>query len=255
MSKSQPAKDPMGAHVRAYHSILNSHAWRALSPTARALWLDLTLQAGATRNGTCGTHLQDSQGDKTGLFGRGWVSHHTVLRAARELQCLGFIELEVQGGKAGGGKTPNRWSLTHLDVHDSPHKGVKAHRATHAYQRWQSIEQARAALADLNAKNKVKRQKLPLVAADSALSGANLGADSAMLPKPKGQKMPLASAPKNKPEASIHAGCVAIARGQPSKASTMADSAHPNKLPGGTGIPGPARTTATRLRPLNWRLT
>lgn len=118
-------KDPLGNHVRAYYRLMDSHAWRALSPSARALWLDLARQAGQTNNGACGTHLKDSQGDRMGdLINRGWTSHHTVLRAARELECLGFIEKEVQGGKCGGGKTPNRWSLTHLDVYDMPHKGV-----------------------------------------------------------------------------------------------------------------------------------
>lgn len=232
MAKADALKDPLGQHVRVHYRLMDSHAWRALSPTARALWLDLARQAGATRNGLCGTHLKDSQGDRTGLHGRGWTSHHTVLRAARELECLGFIFREVQGGKAGGGKTPTRWSLTHLDVYDNPHKGVHAHTATHAYQRWQSVEQARQAVADMEAtllaQKKSKGQKLPPVAADSALSEANLGAETAKVQQPKGQKLPLAEPGKTTRGASKHADSRPVLDADPYLMSTMADSAHPN---------------------------
>ncbi len=229
------AADPLGQHIRVYYRLMDSHAWRALPATARALWLDLARQAGATRNGLCGTHLKPSQGDRSGLHGRGWTSHHTVLRAARELECLGFIELEVRGGIASGGKTPSLWSLTHLDVFDSPHKGVKAHQARHTYQRWQSVEQATQALRKLHAENKSKRQKTPLVTADSALSGEKLRANSAKAPKSKGQKMPLADSAKKPRKASIHAGSQATDEVQAEQGHPMADSAHPNRLPRGVG--------------------
>ena len=261
MAKPQTLKDPMGQHVRVHYRLMDSHAWRALSPTARALWLDLARQAGATRNGLCGTHLKDSQSDRSGLHGRGWTSHHTVLRAARELECLGFIFREVQGGKAGGGKTPTLWSLTHLDVFDSPHKGVHAHKATHTYQRWQSVEQARQAVADMEAalmtQKKGKGQKLPPVAADSALSEANLGAETANVPQTKGQKLPLAASIQKPRRASKHAGSRPVSEPVPALMPTMADSAHPSSYAIGRGQSRPAPVTgkpqAARLAPRDWR--
>ena len=253
MGKSQAPKDPMGQHVRVHYRLMDCHAWRALSPQARALWLDMARQAGATRNGLIGTHLKDSQGDRTGLHGRGWTSHHTVLRAARELECLGFIEKEMQGGKCGGGKTPNLWSLTHLDVYDNPHKGVHAHAATHAYQRWQSVEQASEALRALHSK-KVKRQKLPLLAADSALSGEKLGADSAMQPKPKGQKLPLAEPVQKARKTSKHAGSQPVSKSMPDLRPTMADSAEPNSYAIGRGqIGAVGKPQAARIALRDWR--
>lgn len=249
---SQAVKDPLGAHVRAYYRLMDSHAWRALSPSARALWLDLARQAGATRNGLIGTHLQASQGDRSGLHGRGWGSHHTVLRAVRELECLGFARREVQGGICAGGRTPTLWSLTHLDVYDSPHRGVHAHAATHDYARWQSVEQAREALREIRAE-KVKRQKLPLLAADSAPSGSKLTADSAMQPKPKGQKVPLAGDSKKRTKPSILAGSKAAGPMLVAVNPTMADSAHPNRYAMGRRYFPPAFITskprAARLAP------
>ncbi len=235
MAKPPSKTDPLGQHVRAYYKLMDSHAWRALPPTARALWLDLARQAGATRNGLIGTHLKPSQGDRSGLHGRGWTSHHTVLKAARELECLGFIELEVQGGICSGGKTPSLWSLTHLDVLDSPHRGVKAHQARHTYQRWQSVEQATEALKKLHAENKSKRQKMPLVTADSALSDAKLRANSAKAPKSKGQKMPLADSAKKPRKASNHAGLKATDEVQTEQGHLMAETAHPNSYAMGRG--------------------
>ncbi|OZB45958.1 MAG: hypothetical protein B7X31_00050 [Thiomonas sp. 13-66-29] len=254
MGKSQPPKDPLGQHVRVYYRLMDCHAWRALPPAARALWLDLCRQAGATKNGTCGTHLKDSQGDRSGLHGRGWASHHTVLRAARELECLGFIEKEVQGGKAGGGKTPNLWSLTHLDVFDMPHKGIKAHSARHTYQRWQSVEQAREALRTMHAQEKSKRQNLPLQAADSALSDPELTAHSAKQPKAKEQKLPLAGDGKKRRKPSIGAGSKAAEHPQESASPTMADSAHPNSYAMGREQIGTGgKPQAARLAPRDWR--
>lgn len=254
MAKSQAPKDPLGQHVRVYYRIMDCHAWRALSPAARALWLDMARQAGATRNGLIGTHLQASRDDRSGLHGRGWASHHTVLRAARELECLGFAEREVQGGICQGGRTPTLWSLSHLDVFDNPHRGVKAHRATHVYTRWQSVEQAREAL-QAQARKKVKRQKLPLVGADSAPSGSKLGADSAMLPKRKGQKLPLAHDAKKGRTASIHAGCGPIDASAGKLDATMAEAAEPNRLPcvGGDYSRGSAGVGAGSPAASPWR--
>ncbi len=193
-------KSGHGGFVMVPHEVQDCHAWRALSTTARALWLDLVRQAGKSNNGTCGTHLLDIPGQKNGLSSRGWKSTHTVFNAAFELEALGFIECEVEGQFARGGKTPKLWSLTHLDVFERRDKGIKAHPATHAYRRWQSTEQAQDALrkaqADLAAmrarkaaEKKSKMQKLHRLDAETASESAPLDAVSAHSGADKMQKL------------------------------------------------------------------
>jgi hypothetical protein len=172
--------------------VIDSHAWRALSTTSRALWIDLARQAGKTGNGQCGTHLLDIPGDreKKGLIHRGWNSAHTVFNAAQELEVLGFIECEVEGQFARGGKTPKLWSVTHLEVYEQRHRGIKPHPARHSYAAWQSVEQARDALLKareeldaarlLKAQNKKsKMQKLHRKDAETASERTKLDAVSA----------------------------------------------------------------------------
>ena len=51
----KPPKDIGGSHIRLYATIHNSFAWLVLAPTAKALWVDLRTQIGATKNGTATT--------------------------------------------------------------------------------------------------------------------------------------------------------------------------------------------------------
>lgn len=217
------AKNKTQPFLMAPHRVIDSHAWRALSTTARALWMDLARQAGRTSNGQCGTHLLDIPGDreKKGLIHRGWNSAHTVFNAAFELETLGFIECEVEGQFARGGKTPKLWSLTHLEVYEQRHKGIKAHPARHTYATWQSVEQARNALRKaweeldaarlLKAKNKKsKMQKLHRKDAETASERAKLDAETAYSVSAKMQKLHRSAPPKKPSKASNGAGSEAI---------------------------------------------
>lgn len=218
------AKNKTPPFVMAPLRVIDSHAWRALSTTARALWIDLARQAGKTNNGQCGTHLLDIPGDreKKGLIHRGWNSAHTVFNAAFELETLGFIECEVEGQFARGGKTPKLWSLTHLEVYEQRHKGIKAHPARHSYAtKWQSVEQAQDALRKaweeldaarlLKTQNKKnKMQKLHRKDAETASERAKLDAETAYGGSAKMQKLHRSASPKKPRKASNGAVSKAI---------------------------------------------
>lgn len=252
--------------------VVNSHAWRALSTTARALWLDMRVQIGTagTSNGKAGTHLRDTPGQEDGLARRGWTSSTTVFDAAFELEVLGFIRCEVQGGIAAGGKTPKLWSLTHLDVFEMRHKGINAHAATHDYRRFQSVEHARETLAKARqelveqravkwaAKLQAKQQKPHRKDAGTASESPKQDAETAHGEGHKMQKLHRSGKPKIGPKASVYAALGATAPMGSSCTPSYAETAHPLRSARGTGQSMPAFITgkpqAARLAPLNWRL-
>lgn len=130
-------RDPLGAHVRLYHYLVKSHAFRALSPSARCLYIDLRLQLRATNNG-------DISAAKTDLEKLGWTSSATISRALKELVAAGFIAVTRPGGFPA--RTPTLYRFTDLDTYERRDKGIPAVKATNDFQKFQSVEQARAAI-------------------------------------------------------------------------------------------------------------
>ncbi len=175
--RQQHGADPLGAHIRAHYKLLDSHAWRALSSSAKALWIDLRRQVGSSNNGTATTALEI-------LKHRGWVSRNTVRHAAEELEALGFIRCTVRGGIAAGGKTPKLWAFTDLDTYEHPKRGISTAKATCDFLGVESLGQARAVLDELEAtralvKKNRKGQKLPLQRSETALTRPKLRAETA----------------------------------------------------------------------------
>jgi hypothetical protein len=156
MSKQKFIKDPLGQHIRLYAVIYNSVAWRCLSSSSKALWCDLRVQIGSSNNGTASTAL--------GILGHyNWSSRHTVMRARDELIALGFIELTRQGGICSGGKSPNLYRFTDLEMYDIPKKGLIAKKADHLYEKVQTHAEAKKILKELRIDKKSKVKNLPLV--------------------------------------------------------------------------------------------
>jgi len=87
------------------HYLLRSAAWRALSPVARAMFIELL----ALYNGSNSGRIAMSA--RTGAERVG-CSKDTASRALAELQRYGFLELSIQG--AFHRKTPHasEWRLT-----------------------------------------------------------------------------------------------------------------------------------------------
>ncbi len=172
MGKSQyKPKDPLGQHMRLYALLYNSPAWCSLSTTAKALWVDMRAQINSYTNGTASCALGV-------LSHRGWSSRHTVSRARNELEILGFIQLTKVGGIGYGGKTPNLYRFTDLEVYDQSKKGVFATKADHLYREFKSKSEALKRLSELEKQKKYKVQKLTKLRADLTLSNPNVSAIS-----------------------------------------------------------------------------
>lgn len=143
------------AHVRVRLDVLNSPAWRALSFTARALYMDMRASLRSTNNGDINAALGT-------LTHRGWSSRTTILKAAGELVTLGFIAKTRQGM---GGPTHGSCSLfrfTDVPTYEHAKLGVSACKATCDFLAFQSVSDAERALqewATSEAKPKARKTK------------------------------------------------------------------------------------------------
>lgn len=132
-------KDPNGRHIRVYCSLLNSHAWRALGWSARALFLDMRATVGGSNNGDISATLAT-------LKHRGWTAAATLAGALYELQAAGFLVKTRGGGVEHGSKICALYAFTDLDVFDQPKLGIRAMKATHNYRRFASAKEAQEAV-------------------------------------------------------------------------------------------------------------
>lgn len=169
--KQYRPKDPLGQHIRLYAFLYNSPAWCALSTTAKALWVDMRAQINGYTNGCASCALGV-------LSHKGWTSRHTVSRARNELEILGFIRLTKSGGIGYGGKTPNLYRFTDIEVYDQPKKRICATKADHLYQEFKTKSEALKRLSELEERKKYKVQKLTNLSAEITLSSTNLSAIS-----------------------------------------------------------------------------
>ena len=175
-------KDIGGSHIRLYATIHNSFAWLVLSPTAKALWVDLRTQIGATKNGTATTALEI-------LRHRGWTSRHTVARARSELLVLGFIAMTRQGEIFRGAKSCNLYRFTDLDVYEQPKVNLQAIKADSPFLKFDSKSLATEKIKELKSirldkqkqalEKKRKGLLLHAISEDFALIPSFIGADSA----------------------------------------------------------------------------
>jgi hypothetical protein len=135
--KNKKCADPLGSHVRLYHSLLKSHAWRALSTTARTLYIDLRMKLNGSNNGDISAAMTD-------LRPYGWTSPATVSKALKELRIAGFIDVTRPGGFPK--RSPTLYRFTDQETYERPDKGIEKKKASHNYQKYQSVEQAREAV-------------------------------------------------------------------------------------------------------------
>lgn len=92
-------------HIRLYHFLLETEAWRALSCTERALYLELLHCYNGTNNGKifCSVRRVEQQ-----LH----ISKSTAARAFLRLEQLGFIRCEKIGSFACKNRRASEWRLT-----------------------------------------------------------------------------------------------------------------------------------------------
>ena len=166
-------RDPNGAHIRIYHNLLNSPAWRALSASAKNLFIDLRVQLNASNNGKIAAVFSD-------LKHRGWRSKTTMHKALRELDALGFIAKTRQGGIASMSRICSLYRFTDLDCNEFPAHGIAVRRAIYDYRAFASLQDAVSAKRKADKprerasrrENKAKVRKLDLLAPETGPKSA-----------------------------------------------------------------------------------
>jgi hypothetical protein len=141
MSKKPKFQDPNGRHIRVYCSLLNSTAYRVLGPAAKALFIDMRAKVTGTNNGDLSAALSD-------MRHQGWTASATLSKALYELRAMGFLAITRSGGLRQGTRVSNLYRFTDLDVYEMPKVGVQAMKATHDYQRFDTLHAAEHALRE-----------------------------------------------------------------------------------------------------------
>lgn len=142
MARHQKApRDPNGRHIRIYCNLLDSPAYRVLSWSSRALFIDLRASLKGTNNGNISAALSD-------LKHRGWRSAATLANALFELQALGFIAKTRGGGIEHGSKVCSLYRFTDVEVFEIPKLAIEATKATHDYALIESVADAKRTLVE-----------------------------------------------------------------------------------------------------------
>lgn len=133
---NQKGRNPTSRFARLDHRLLNSPAYRALSVTARALLVELTMLENGGNNGSLFLSIRDAAG-------RLGMADLTAVRGAfDELQGLGFVEMTEDASfhvKAAERSRARCWRLTWLAgpgrkgpslafMARQPQPGTKAHK-------------------------------------------------------------------------------------------------------------------------------
>lgn len=92
-------------HVRLYHSLLRTDAWRALDPVARCAYLELAQRYAGTNNGRIPFSVREMA---AGLN----VGRATAMRALRKLAEHGFIRETRKGAFSQKVRHSTEWRLT-----------------------------------------------------------------------------------------------------------------------------------------------
>lgn len=133
---NQTGRNPTSRFARLDHRLLCAAAYRALSTTARALLIELTMLDNGANNGSLYLGIRDAAGRL------GMADLSAVRCAFDELQKLGFIEMTEDASfhvKAADKSRARCWRLTWLAgpgrqgpsmafMERQPEPGTKAHR-------------------------------------------------------------------------------------------------------------------------------
>jgi hypothetical protein len=110
-------------HVRLYHWLLDSPAWKSLKPVERALYIELAQRFNGSNNGHIGLSVRDA-GDALR------ISKNTAARAFMTLQKRGFVEVVRRGHFDRKQRHASEWRLTEHPC------DVTGELATKAFMRW-----------------------------------------------------------------------------------------------------------------------
>jgi hypothetical protein len=111
-------------HVRLYHWLLATAAWRSLDPVARAAYVDLAALYNGANNGSIAWSIREAA---QALL----VSPATAARALERLEERGFIVREKQGAFSRKNRHATEWRLTEFNC------DLSGELATKDFARWQ----------------------------------------------------------------------------------------------------------------------
>jgi hypothetical protein len=131
MSKHQKKKG-LARHVRLYHWMLNTEAWKDLSAVAKVIYIELERRYYGSNNGLIHYSTREAARDVK-------ISKGTAARALRELQAHGFIVVEKMGAFHLKMRHASEYRLT---AHDSNVEGISFQEkfATKEFLRWPEIQ-------------------------------------------------------------------------------------------------------------------
>lgn len=138
-------------HCRIRSDVTYSIAWRILSVSAKALYLDLRAKLRMNNNGNVSAVMKD-------MKHVGWVSSATLSKSLYELLALGFIVKTRGGGVERGSKQCTLYAFTDIDVDPIPKLGIEKRRPSFDYRNFRTISEAQFALE--NGMGKLRAESL-----------------------------------------------------------------------------------------------
>jgi hypothetical protein len=130
-------KEKAPRHVRLYHWMLNSPAWRSLSPVARSVYIQLASRYAGTNNGRISYSVREGADELR-------AGKTTIQRALSELEEHGFTVAMKRGAFSLKFKHATEWRLTEF------HCDVTLQAATKDFMKWTPKNQKSVPVADLS---------------------------------------------------------------------------------------------------------
>lgn len=154
-------KDPRGMHIRFYHDVFNSNAWRCLSATDQQAYMALVQQLRSTNNGDLSLTL------KGGKAWHGIKSSATLAKSLRALVAVGLVAVTSHGRCCvkDGKRMPTLYRLTDYPTLEQPQKFIESSKATNEWKAVQTLGQGRELIRQaekLAAEKEVLRKKTAL---------------------------------------------------------------------------------------------
>lgn len=176
---SKPNKKFTEPFVGVPTALFKSPAFIALDASAVKLYLDLRLKYTGFNNGNIEATL-------TNLKHRGWSSQHTLARALRQLEAVGFIRKTRQSiGVHNGSKLCNLYRFTDLECYANPKLFIAYVKATKDYLAFTSLGHALKVIKEASpskprvTSSQQKKSSMQIQHCDTAESAPIKGSDGA----------------------------------------------------------------------------
>lgn len=108
MSKKQQPRAER--HVRLFHWMMKSPAWRTLPPAGRALYIEMAFRYNGSNNGKIGYSVREAAHDLN-------IAKDTAGKMFQELEERGFIETARRSAFSCKARYSREWRLTEFECH------------------------------------------------------------------------------------------------------------------------------------------